>query len=130
MFPFFAGPAEGGPGGLVYRPRFFPAFDAAAHNTVPHHESHVVDGGVPGQWECVDSLDFFVGANDYAGIGDPSVLYDQADNEVGEVTSGTMSPSLNKGIGLGYVKTAFAAPDTTLLVKIRKNLVPATVITI
>ena len=29
-------------------------------------------------------------------------------NKIGEVTSGTMSPSLGKGIGLGYVPTIFA----------------------
>jgi aminomethyltransferase len=38
---------------------------------------------------------------------------------VGEVTSGTMSPSLHKGIGLGYVRTASAKVGTPLQVDIR-----------
>lgn len=47
---------------------------------------------------------------------------------LGQVTSGTMSPSLNKGIGLGYVPVVQAAPGTTIYIQIRKNLVPATVV--
>jgi len=38
---------------------------------------------------------------------------------VGEVTSGTLSPSLNKGIGLGYVTVPFARAGTTLHIDIR-----------
>jgi aminomethyltransferase len=38
---------------------------------------------------------------------------------VGEVTSGTVSPSLNKGIGLGYVRTESAKVGTPLQVDIR-----------
>ncbi|WP_224490138.1 glycine cleavage system aminomethyltransferase GcvT [Robertkochia flava] len=55
-------------------------------------------------------------------------LLNDKEEEIGIVTSGTMSPSLNKGIGLGYVKTAFAGSETPILVKIRKNLVPAKVV--
>jgi len=42
--------------------------------------------------------------------------------EIGVVTSGTMSPSLNKGIGMGYVKSEFAAPGTEIAVEIRGKL--------
>jgi aminomethyltransferase len=38
---------------------------------------------------------------------------------VGEMTSGTVSPSLNKSIGLGYVQTAHAKTGTPLQVDIR-----------
>jgi aminomethyltransferase len=38
---------------------------------------------------------------------------------VGEMTSGTMSPSLNKAIGLGYVRTEYAKGGTPLSVDIR-----------
>ncbi|THD66690.1 glycine cleavage system aminomethyltransferase GcvT [Robertkochia marina] len=55
-------------------------------------------------------------------------LFNSEGEEIGEVTSGTMSPSLNKGIGLGYVTTAFSAPETEIQVKIRKNMVPARVV--
>jgi aminomethyltransferase len=38
---------------------------------------------------------------------------------VGEVVSGTQSPSLNLGIGMGYVPTEFAKPDTKIEIVIR-----------
>jgi aminomethyltransferase len=37
----------------------------------------------------------------------------------GEVTSGTQSPSLDVGIGMGYVPAARAAPDTELVIDVR-----------
>lgn len=37
----------------------------------------------------------------------------------GEVTSGTQSPSLDVGIGMGYVPAALAAPDTELVIDVR-----------
>ena len=48
--------------------------------------------------------------------------------KIGEVTSGTMAPSLNKGIGLGYVPTAFAEVGSTIFIQIRKNAIPATIV--
>ena len=39
--------------------------------------------------------------------------------EGGEVTSGTHSPMLDKGIGLGYVATEHAAPGATITIDIR-----------
>ncbi|MBN9286065.1 MULTISPECIES: glycine cleavage system aminomethyltransferase GcvT [Flavobacterium] len=47
---------------------------------------------------------------------------------IGIVTSGTMSPSLNKGIGLGYVPTALSAVDSEIFIRIRKNDVAAKVV--
>lgn len=47
---------------------------------------------------------------------------------VGELTSGTFSPSLNTGIGLCYVSTEYAKPGTRLDVEIRKSNVPAEVV--
>ena len=40
---------------------------------------------------------------------------------VGEVVSGTQSPSLNLGIGMGYVPPEFAKPDTKIEIEIRGN---------
>jgi len=39
--------------------------------------------------------------------------------EGGEVTSGTQSPLLDRGIGLGYVDTAHAAPETPITIDVR-----------
>jgi aminomethyltransferase len=47
---------------------------------------------------------------------------------IGIVTSGTMSPSMNKGIGLGYVTVDNSAVDTDIYVRIRKNDVAAKVV--
>ena len=47
---------------------------------------------------------------------------------IGKVTSGTMSPSLNKAIGMGYVQTEYSKPDTEILIQIRKKQVSAKVI--
>jgi aminomethyltransferase len=47
---------------------------------------------------------------------------------IGIVTSGTMSPSMNVGIGLGYVTLQNSAIDSTIYIRIRKNDVPAKVV--
>ena len=47
---------------------------------------------------------------------------------IGIVTSGTMSPSLNFGIGLGYVKSGFEEIDTKIFIKIRKNIKKAIIV--
>lgn len=49
-------------------------------------------------------------------------ILDADGNEIGKVTSGTMSPSLSKGIGLGYVTTEFSKVDTPIHIQIRKIL--------
>jgi aminomethyltransferase len=55
-------------------------------------------------------------------------IVDTEGNEIGNVTSGTMSPSLGKGIGMGYVPTEFSVPGTELKVRIRKNDISARVV--
>jgi aminomethyltransferase len=47
---------------------------------------------------------------------------------IGEVTSGTQSPCLGVGIGLGYVPPAFAAVSTPLAIEIRGKRAPAVVV--
>jgi aminomethyltransferase len=47
--------------------------------------------------------------------------------KIGDVTSGTHSPILDKGIGMGYVRTAEAKPGTSIAVNIRGKNIPATV---
>jgi aminomethyltransferase len=44
---------------------------------------------------------------------------------IGEVTSGTMSPSLDVGIGMGYVRAGLAEPGTTIEIDVRGKLRPA-----
>ena len=47
---------------------------------------------------------------------------------IGRVTSGTMSPSLNKGIGMGYVNIDNSAPGTEIFIQIRNKPVSATIV--
>lgn len=55
-------------------------------------------------------------------------IADADGNKVGEVTSGTMSPMLKKGIGMGYVKTELSKPGTELYIIIREKSVKAVVV--
>ncbi len=55
-------------------------------------------------------------------------LYNTENKKIGHVTSGTMSPSLHQGIGLGYVKTEFATPGTEIYVMIRDKKIKAEVV--
>ena len=55
-------------------------------------------------------------------------IVDKEGSTIGIVTSGTMAPSLNKGIGLGYVTLPFATPDSEIYIRIRKNDVLAKVV--
>lgn len=50
-------------------------------------------------------------------------IVDAEGREIGEVTSGTMSPSLKKAIGLGYVVKDFSKVGTEIYIQVRgKNL--------
>lgn len=55
-------------------------------------------------------------------------ITDKDGNIIGIVTSGTMAPSLNKGIGLGYVPAEYAAEGSQIFIRIRKNDIPAQVV--
>ena len=55
-------------------------------------------------------------------------IVDESGNAIGMVTSGTMSPSLNKGIGMGYVTTEHSSIGSEIFIRIRKNDVPAKVV--
>lgn len=54
-------------------------------------------------------------------------IVDAADNAIGIVTSGTQSPSLQRSIGLGYVKKDFSKEGTEIFVKIRDKKIKAIV---
>jgi len=55
-------------------------------------------------------------------------IVDSSGELIGEVTSGTMGPSVKIGIGMGYVKTAFSKADTEIFVKIRDKVLKAKVV--
>jgi aminomethyltransferase len=57
-------------------------------------------------------------------------IADAQENIIGKVTSGTQSPSLNKAIGMGYVATAYAKPDSEIYIKVRDKNIKAKVVKI
>ncbi|OYW19340.1 MAG: glycine cleavage system protein T [Sphingobacteriales bacterium 12-47-4] len=56
------------------------------------------------------------------------LIKDANGQEIGHVTSGTQSPSLQKAIGLGYVTSAHAAPGSEVFVAVRDKLLSARVV--
>ncbi|GBU07237.1 aminomethyltransferase [Bacteroidales bacterium] len=55
-------------------------------------------------------------------------IVDEKGEEIGVVTSGTMSPLMKKGIGMGYVKPQFAALDSVIYIRIRNKDIAAKVV--
>lgn len=63
--------------------------------------------------------------------GIPRLFYDIADddgNKIGNVTSGTMSPMMKTGIGMGYVHTGFAKSGTGINIVVRNKNIRARVV--
>jgi len=56
------------------------------------------------------------------------IINDTDGNAIGKVTSGTMSPSMNIAIGLGYVKTEFAGVDSEIYIEVRNKQLKAKVV--
>ena len=79
------------------------------------------ENGVARKLVAFEMLERAVPRHDYE-------IVDADGTVIGIVTSGTMAPSLGKGIGMGYVHRAHAAVDSTIYIRIRKNDVPAKVV--
>ncbi|MFV0392204.1 MAG: glycine cleavage system aminomethyltransferase GcvT [Paludibacteraceae bacterium] len=52
-------------------------------------------------------------------------IVNEKNDIIGQVTSGTMLPNTKSGIGMGYVKSEYGKPDTTIYVRIRNKNVEA-----
>ncbi|OOQ61262.1 glycine cleavage system aminomethyltransferase GcvT [Mucilaginibacter pedocola] len=68
-----------------------------------------------------EMIDRGIPRHDYA-------IVDADGNNIGRVTSGTQSPSLQKAIGLGYVKNEFAKEGSEIFILIRDNKIKAKVV--
>ena len=55
-------------------------------------------------------------------------IKDSVGKKIGRVTSGTMSPILKQGIGIGYVTTGFSEPGSEIFIEIREKLLKAKVV--
>ena len=63
--------------------------------------------------------------------GVPRQSYDIVDGSgkvIGNVTSGTMSPCLQKGIGMGYVPRELSKSGSKIYIQVRKKAIPATIV--
>jgi aminomethyltransferase len=77
-------------------------------------------GGVSKKLVGFEMIDRGIPRHDYQ-------IADAKGNIIGKVTSGTQSPSLNKAIGMGYVKTELATPDSEIFILIRDKPIKAKV---
>ncbi|MCT4613545.1 MAG: glycine cleavage system aminomethyltransferase GcvT [Marinifilaceae bacterium] len=57
-------------------------------------------------------------------------IEDAEGNEIGEVTSGTMAPMINKAVGMGYVKPGFYKAGTEIYIRVRKKALKAKIVSI
>ena len=55
-------------------------------------------------------------------------IVDASEKVIGEVTSGTMAPSLKKPVGMGYVPTSVSKEGSEILIKIRDKSLKAKVV--
>lgn len=68
-----------------------------------------------------EMIDRGIPRHDYA-------IVDADGNNIGKVTSGTQSPSLQKAIGMGYVDTSYAKEGSEIFISIRDNKVKARIV--
>ncbi len=55
-------------------------------------------------------------------------IVNEGGDVIGEVTSGTMSPMIKKGIGMGYVEAGYAKTGTPIAIRIRNKDIKAEVV--
>lgn len=55
-------------------------------------------------------------------------IVDENNQNIGKVTSGTMSPSMKKPIGMGYVKKEYAKVDTEISIRVRNKELKARIV--
>ncbi|MBK8080118.1 MAG: glycine cleavage system aminomethyltransferase GcvT [Saprospiraceae bacterium] len=58
------------------------------------------------------------------------LIFDNDENEIGIVTSGTQAPSLDLPIGMGYVPLSFSNPGNKIMIQAGKKYLEATVCTL
>jgi aminomethyltransferase len=89
--------------------------------TNSEYHKHLKETGVSKKLVGIEMIDRGIPRQHYK-------IKDAAGNEIGEITSGTQSPTLGKAIGLGYVKTEFSPVGTEVYIDIRNSLVKAKVV--
>ena len=54
-------------------------------------------------------------------------IFDEKNNEIGKITSGTFGPSVNGPIAMGYVKNDFSKLNTKIFLEVRGKKIPASI---
>jgi len=57
-------------------------------------------------------------------------ILNEAGEKIGEVTSGTMAPTLKKAVGMGYVKNGYWDPDNEIYIEVRGKALKAKIVKI
>ena len=57
-------------------------------------------------------------------------IVDKDGNKIGMVTSGTMSPTLNKAIAMGYVATECSSVNSEVYIKIRTKQIKSKIVSL
>ncbi|MFC2100458.1 glycine cleavage system aminomethyltransferase GcvT [Bacteroidota bacterium] len=81
------------------------------------------DGGVTKKLRGFEMIDKGIPRQHYE-------IVDENGENIGEVTSGTMSPSLKKAVGMGYIDKAHSKFDSEIYIKIRNKSIKAKVVKI
>jgi aminomethyltransferase len=79
------------------------------------------ENGVSRKLVAFEMIDRGIPRHDYR-------ILDSEGNEIGKVTSGTMSPSMKLGIGLGYVTVPNNSLETEIFIEIREKGIKAKVV--
>ena len=92
------------------------------------------DGGFPGASRIVGEIDqgpvqrrIGLNVEGRQPVREGALILDGEGNEIGRITSGTFSPSLQRPIAMGYVAAASAEPGTALKLEQRGKIFDATV---
>jgi aminomethyltransferase len=55
-------------------------------------------------------------------------ILNEAGEKIGEVTSGTMAPTLKKAVGMGYVKNGYWDPENEIYIEVRGKALKAKIV--
>ena len=87
------------------------------------------EGGFPGASRIVGEIDLGpiqrrigLAVDGRQPVREGALILDNEGSEIGRITSGTFSPSLQRPIAMGYVATAFAVPGTALKLEQRGKI--------
>ena len=79
--------------------------------------------GISRKLVAIELIDKGIARKDYP-------IVDIDGKEIGVITSGTMSPTLNKSIALGYVSSEYKSVDSEIYIQVRKKQIKANVVSL